>query len=100
MLVNRPELVHLERAKDQSGADQKRLAELANFYTGIGWYASYPNHYAGDGSPASRELGEVVVQGRVNQLAKAIRDVKKDTAVLELLKRFFDEAEIPLKTQQ
>jgi creatinine amidohydrolase len=100
MLANRPELVHLERAKDQSGADQKRLTELPDFYTGIWWYASYPNHYAGDGSPASRELGEVLVQSDVKQLVKAIQEVKKDTAVLELQKRFFDEAENPLKTPQ
>jgi creatinine amidohydrolase len=100
MLANRPELVHLERAKDQSGADQKRLTELPDFYTGIWWYASYPNHYAGDGSPATRELGEVLVQSDVKQLVKAIQEVKKDTAVLELQKRFFDEAENPLKTPQ
>jgi creatinine amidohydrolase len=100
MLVNRPELVHLERAKDQSGADQKRLTELPDFYTGIWWYASYPNHYAGDGSPASRELGEVLVQSDVRQLVKAIQEVKKDTSVLELQRRFFDEADNPLKTPQ
>jgi len=100
MLANRPELVHLERAKDQSGADQKRLTELPDFYTGIWWYASFPNHYAGDGSPASRELGEVLIQSDVKQLVKAIQEVKKNTSVLELQKRFFDEAENPLKTPQ
>jgi len=100
MLANRPELVHLERAKDQSGADQKRLTELPDFYTGIWWYASFPNHYAGDGSPASRELGEVLVESDVRQLVKAIQEVKKDTSVLELQRRFFDEAENPLKTPQ
>ena len=100
MLANRPELVHLERAKDQSGADQKRLTELPDFYTGIWWYASFPNHYAGDGSPASRELGEVLIQSDVKQLVKAIQEVKKDTSVLELQRRFFDEAENPLKTPQ
>ena len=100
MLANRPELVHLDRAKNQSGADQKRLTELPDFYAGIWWYASFPNHYAGDGSPATRELGELVVENEVKQLVKAIQEVKKDKAVLELQKRFFDEAENPLKTQQ
>jgi creatinine amidohydrolase len=100
MLANRPELVHLDRPKNQSGADQKRLTELPDFYTGIWWYASFPNHYAGDGSPATRELGELVVENEVKQLVKAIQEVKKDKAVLELQKRFFDEAENPLKTQQ
>jgi creatinine amidohydrolase len=100
MLVNRPELVHVDRAKTQSGADQKRLTELPDFYTGIWWYASFPNHYAGDGSPASRELGEVLIQSDVKKLVKAIQEVKKDTSVLELQKRFFDEVENPLKTLQ
>jgi creatinine amidohydrolase len=100
MLANRPELVHLDRAKNQSGADQKRLTELPDFYAGIWWYASFPNHYAGDGSPATRELGELLVENEVKQLVKAIQEVKKDKAVLELQKRFFDEAENPLKTQQ
>ena len=100
MLANRPELVHLDRPKSQSGADQKRLTELPDCYTGIWWYASFPNHYAGDGSPATRELGELLVENEVKQLVKAIQEVKKDKAVLELQKRFFDEAENPLKTQQ
>ena len=100
MLANRPELVHLDRAKDQRGADQKRLTELPDFYTGIWWYASFPNHYAGDGNSATRELGELVVANEVKQLVKAIQEVKHDKAVLELQNRFFDQAENPLRTQQ
>ena len=99
MLVHRPDLVHPERAGMQSGTDQARLA-LPDTYTAIWWYARFPNHYAGDGRPANRELGEKVIAAGAKQLAAMIRAVKADTTVLELQKRFFDEADKPLATPQ
>jgi creatinine amidohydrolase len=100
MLAHRPDLAHPERAHDQSGADQARLEELKDTYTGIWWYARFPNHYAGDGATATAELGNVVLDGQARQLASMIRAVKTDTKVLELQKRFFDESEKPLATPQ
>jgi creatinine amidohydrolase len=100
VLAHRPELAHPERAGEQSGADQARLAGLEDAYTGIWWYARFPNHYAGDGSPAAAELGNLVLDGQAEQLAALIRAVKADTKVLELQNRFFDEAEKPLRTPQ
>jgi creatinine amidohydrolase len=100
VLAHRPDLVHLERAKNQSGEDLKRLQSLPDVYTGIWWYASFPNHYAGDGSPGNKELGELLINTQVEALVKVIASVKKDTTVLELQKRFYDEAENPLKTKQ
>jgi creatinine amidohydrolase len=100
VLAHRPDLVHLERAKDQSGEDLKRLQSLPDIYAGIWWYASFPNHYAGDGSPGNKELGELLINNQVEALVKVIASVKKDTNVLELQKRFYDEAENPLKTKQ
>ena len=100
VLAHRPELAHPERAGEQSGADQARLAGLEDAYTGIWWYARFPNHYAGDGSPAAAELGNLVLDGQAEQLAVLIRAVKADTKVLELQNRFFDEAEKPLRTPQ
>jgi creatinine amidohydrolase len=100
MLANRPELVRLDQANAQSGEDLQRLSGLHYVYTAIWWYARFPNHYAGDARPASRELGELVLSQRVDQLARGIREVKADAAALELQKRFFDESEKPLKTRQ
>ena len=60
LLAHRPELVHLDRAAAESGEDLQRLDGLPYLYTGIWWYARYPNHYAGDGSNGNRELGESV----------------------------------------
>ena len=100
VLAHRPDIAHPERAREQSGADQARLEGLKDAYTAIWWYARFPNHYAGDGSPANAELGNLVLDNQADQLAAMIRAVKADTKVLELQQRFFDEAEKPLQTPQ
>jgi len=100
MLAHRPDLAHLDRAGQQSGEDQKRLANLKHAYTGIWWYASQPNHYRGDGSYGNKELGELALNLEAKLLAEMIRSVKQDTVTLELQKRFFEDAEKPLKTKQ
>ncbi len=100
MMAIRPDLAHPERAGMQSGADQNRLAALSDAYTGIWWYARFPNHYAGDGSPANRELGEVLLTAEVEPLVRLLRAVKKDEATLKLQERFFGEAAAPLATPQ
>jgi len=43
-MVSRPNLVHIERAATESGDDQKRLRLPEDVYTGIWWYARFPNH--------------------------------------------------------
>jgi creatinine amidohydrolase len=63
-----PELVHPGRASVQSGRDQERFANLPYTYTGIWWYASYPNHYAGDGSGPNVTIGELKLESRSRQL--------------------------------
>ncbi|PIU44887.1 MAG: creatininase [Ignavibacteriales bacterium CG07_land_8_20_14_0_80_59_12] len=100
MLVVRPDLVRIDQAKSQSGENQNRLGNLQNSFLGIWWYARYPNHYAGDGSQASRELGEVLLNNQVDQLVRMIREVKQDENALRLQRQFFDEAERPLETEQ
>src|ERR1700690_3019594 len=58
MLIATPDLVHMDRAHQESGADQDRVKLPDTLYTGIGWYARFPSHYAGDASAATRERGE------------------------------------------
>ncbi|WP_430973467.1 creatininase family protein [Sunxiuqinia rutila] len=100
MAAIQPEVVHPERAGQQSGVDQDRLKHLTNVYTGIWWYASYPNHYGGDGAKANAEAGALLLQSVVDQLVKTIRTVKADEGVPALQKQFFKEAADPLKTRQ
>jgi creatinine amidohydrolase len=99
MLAHHPELVRLDRAKDESGEDQKRQAGLKNAYTGIWWYAGQPNHYRGDGSAGNAEFGKALLEAETGALVEMIRSVKKDTVTADLQKRFFDDAVKPLETK-
>jgi creatinine amidohydrolase len=89
LLDLRPDLVKMDRASQESGADQRRL-NLADLYTAIGWYASFPNHYAGEGDKATRELGQALDEQRIENLARAISAVKSDARALELQREYFD----------
>ena len=100
MKAIQPELVHLDRADQQSGIDQERLKNLQNVYTGIWWYAKFPNHYGGIGTKANAKAGELLINSTVSQLVKMIQAVKKDEVVPALQKEFFDKSENPLKTKQ
>jgi creatinine amidohydrolase len=100
MLAVRPELVKMEDASAQSGEDQDRLSTLPDVYTGIWWYAKFPNHYAGDGKFANVELGKAMLEEDTKQLVRMIREVKADTKVPELQKQFYDAATHPIETKQ
>lgn len=95
-----PEHVHTERANSQDATDRNRLSNLNSIYTGIWWYAKYPNHYAGDGSRATQEAGELFLESTSEAFAKVIRSVKEDKNVPELMNQFFKDAANPLGTPQ
>jgi creatinine amidohydrolase len=99
MLADRPDLVHLDRANLESGADMKRLAALKHAYTGIWWYAGQPNHYRGDGTAGNAELGRALLEADMAALVEMLRSVKKDTVTADLQKKFFDDAAKPLETK-
>jgi creatinine amidohydrolase len=100
MLVSRPDLVHVDRAGKESGADQARLSLPDTLYTGIWWYARFPDHYSGDGSVATREHGEYTMDAWIAAIQKAIQAVKADKASLPLQNEFFEKAKHPLETPQ
>jgi creatinine amidohydrolase len=100
MLIARPDLVHMDRANQESGADQKRLNLPESVYTAIWWYARFPEHYSGDGSAATRELGQYKMQNWIDTVAKDIRSIKADQASLQLQNEFFEKAKHPLETKQ
>lgn len=91
-----PALVDINAAKSESGADQERLSQLPFGYAGIWWYAKYPNHYAGDGSYFSKELGELLIKSEAIQLAELIRFLKTDNSIEKLQQEFYKRAENPL----
>src|SRR5215213_2819550 len=99
-MIARPDLVHLDRATRESGADQARLKLPEGLYTGIWWYARFPNHYAGEGAVASRELGEFEAKRWINAIVQSIRAVKADQESLRLQNEFYERSKHPLDTPQ
>src|SRR5437879_12444628 len=70
LLYLRPDLVKLDRARQESGANLNRLS-LPDLYTGIWWYADFPNHYAGEGEKATKELGELLTEHSITSLLRS-----------------------------
>ena len=99
-MVSRPDLVHLDRAASESGADQNRLDLPAGVYTAIWWYAKFPDHYAGDGAAATKELGEFDMKATATDIANAIRALKADQVSPRLQNEFFQKSKQPLQTRQ
>lgn len=99
-LVSHPDLVKLDQAASQSGADMNRLDLPPGLYTGIWWYAKYPNHYSGDGSQRNVELGEFDMKAWSAGIANALRAIKADQVGPRLQKEFFDGSTKPLETKQ
>ena len=89
LLYLRPDLVKMDSAKNESGANQKRL-DIPNVYTAIWWYADYPNHYAGEGAKATYELGKLVNEHYIESFVMSLKAIKADTKTLELQNEFFN----------
>lgn len=100
MLISRPDLVHMDRADQESGADQARLKLPDDLYTAIWWYARFPNHYSGQGSAGTKERGEFEMSHWEDAIVEAIRAVKSDHTSLQLQNEFFEQAKNPLNTRQ
>ncbi|MFN7923809.1 MAG: creatininase family protein [Bryobacteraceae bacterium] len=99
-LVSHPNLVKMDRAASQSGTNLNRLDLPAGVYTGIWWYARYPNHYAGEGAAATKELGEFQMKAWADGLANAIRAIKSDQSSLRLQNEFYEGSKRPIETKQ
>lgn len=99
MLKICPEYVRMDMVNSQSGRNLNRL-DLPNVSTGISWYSQYPNHYAGESSGATPELGEVRLSSRSRQLAEAIKAVKADSVTIALQNDFFNQSATPLDTKE
>jgi creatinine amidohydrolase len=99
-MVSRPDLVHRDRFTQESGADLHRLNLPDGLYTGIWWYARFPNHYGGDASAANLQLGEWDMKTWTSGVVDVIRAVKADETSLKLQNQFYEDAKHPLDTRQ
>jgi len=100
VMASRPDLAHPERSSTQSGADLNRLELPEGLYTGIWWYAKFPNHYQGDSSGANAARGTAATRVTATRIANAIRAMKRDEVGPRLQKEFFDQASKPVTTRQ
>ncbi|HTH52548.1 MAG TPA: hypothetical protein VL495_01275, partial [Edaphobacter sp.] len=94
------DLVHMDQAQTESGADQHRLNLPGNVYTGIWWYARFPDHYAGDGSAATHELGEYQMNWWVDSVSRVLAAIKADNVTPKLQQEFYDKTTHPIDTPQ
>jgi creatinine amidohydrolase len=96
MYVIRPDLVDLGAIKNESGLDQDRLKGLPFGYTGIWWYAKYPNHFASDVAQPEEKLGKLLIEREAIQLAALIKFMKSDNSIEKLQDEFFRRSQNPL----
>jgi creatinine amidohydrolase len=89
-LANHPELVKMEQVPAEAFNPLGRLDHLPGSFSGISWYSNFPDHYAGDARPATREKGLALRQIAVEALAEFIAAVKQDQGVPGLNREFFE----------
>jgi creatinine amidohydrolase len=101
IMVMRPDLVHIERAPSQSGKNWNRRGALPpGGFNALSFYANQPEHYQGDGSTATKAMGEFDMNNWVNQIVAVIRWVKADNVTQGLQDEFQEHAKHPLETKQ
>jgi creatinine amidohydrolase len=93
----RPDLVDVAAIGLESGASQGRLDRMPFGYTGIGWYARFPNHYLGDVAQPDKRLGELLITKDAVQLVELIKYLKNSDTVEDLHNEFYLRAEDPMK---
>jgi creatinine amidohydrolase len=90
LMASYPNLVDKTNISPEPGKALHRLDHLPYNYSGIWWYADYPQHYAGDARPASVEKGQRLRQIKVDAFAEYIQEVKEDKVVPTLEREFFE----------
>lgn len=90
-----PSLVDQAVLRSESGLDQNRLSSLPFGYTGIWWYAKYPNHFASDVNTPDKRLGELLVKSDGEQVAVLIKYLKTDNSIQKLQEEFFKKSQNP-----
>ncbi len=85
-----PEYVQKEKIPEKPGESLNRMSNVPYTFSGISWYAKYPDHYCGDARPASAEKGKKLAELMIDSLADYIKSVKDDKAAPLLNKEFYN----------
>jgi creatinine amidohydrolase len=96
MAINK-DLMKMDRINPDETKAMHRLDYISNagLYTGIGWYADYPNQVAGDPTNATIERGQYINEYNISRLVNAIKVVKNDNKGMELLNEYYDKHTTP-----
>ena len=98
MLYLRPDLVHMDKQDAESGRRRNQLGRLKGHgvFTGLTWYGDFPEHYAGDHTKATAELGKLIVDLSCEELCETIRAIRGDDVTPRLFKEYNANAHNPL----
>ncbi len=88
-LALHPQLVRTDHIPAAPGHALGRAKALGDGYTGLSWYANYPEHYAGDARYGSKEKGDLLMGEAVEALAHFIAAVKADEVTPALQNEYF-----------
>jgi creatinine amidohydrolase len=89
MMVLYPDLVKSKNIPDVPGNPLGRQKLPEGVVTPVGWYADFPDHYAGDARPSSAEKGKKILSLCVDYVASVIKAIKEDATVPGLMKTFY-----------
>jgi creatinine amidohydrolase len=92
-----PSLVDQKALNNESGVNQNRLSAMPFGYTGIGWYANYPNHFASEYNQPSKRLGELLILRDAKQLSVLIKYLKNSNTIQQLQDEFYKRSQNPLQ---
>lgn len=88
LLHIRPDLVHMDKAKEVDEPPRERLAHLANAYTPMDWFSRQPDLTRGTPGYATAEKGKIFWEQQVKSLAALVRAIKQDQVARELYDQF------------
>jgi creatinine amidohydrolase len=90
-------IVDMEALNNESGLNQNKLKGIPFGYTGIWWYAKFPNHFASDVNLPNKKLGELLIASEAEQLEELIKYLKNDNPIKMLQDEFFRRAQNPIQ---
>ena len=89
MMAVAPDTVRMEYNKYREPVDPRNETSSLG-YTGLWWYALYPENVTGCPSLASREKGERALEAGVADTVDLIRNIKADNFIPVLRKEFYE----------
>jgi len=93
----RSDLVNMANQNPADSESKNRIPKVqeAGLFSGFGWYANYPYHFAGDPTKASADVGKIIFDFAVENTVKAIKAIKTDDVSLKLAKDYIDYSQNP-----